>query len=225
MTGNEVDVDDDDNDDDGFLAASALLSADDPGAAERKQKRNDYWSGDDGDGRGRRDDFDGRPRQQQQKRNDYWSYDDGDGRGRRDDFDGRPRHCRRLCCRRRVIGTTAISAMITAGGKETSVWWSMHRGRGNSLAQTTSGPRVSNSHIRYYRVSDSRGSVNGGRGRRRRSRGGRKEKARKERRLLSSAVPSPPTKTVRVRPPPGQTCRTLPMILKGAFWRHSARGA
>ena len=91
MTGNEVDVDDDDNDDDGFLAASALLSADDPGAAERKQKRNDYWSGDDGDGRGRRDDFDGRPRQQQQKRNDYWSCDDGDGRGRRDDFDGRPR--------------------------------------------------------------------------------------------------------------------------------------
>ena len=83
-----------------------------------------------------------------------------------------------------------------------SAWWSMHRGRGNSLVQTTSRPRVSDSHIGYYRVSDSRGSVNGGRGRRRRSRGGRKEKARKERRLLSSAVPSPPAKTVRVRPAP-----------------------
>jgi hypothetical protein len=35
--------------------------------------------------------------------------------------------------------------------------------------------------------------------RRRRNRGGRKEKARKERRLLSTAVPSPLTKTVTPR--------------------------
>ena len=44
-------------------------------------------------------------------------------------------------------------------------------------------------------------------GRRRRKRGGRKERARKERRLHPPSVPSSPTKTVRVRPTPRPNLR------------------
>ena len=59
--------------DEGLAVGAAVVGFDEELAVQ--QKWNNYWSGDDGDGRGRRDDFNGRLRQQQQKRNDLQDID------------------------------------------------------------------------------------------------------------------------------------------------------
>ena len=120
------------------------------------------------------------------------------------------RRYRRLCCRRHVTGTAAISTTITAGGMRSARGGRRIADVGTHLHKRRAG------HASLIPTSAAAGEES--------EVGGRKRQGSK-RGFFLQPFPLLPQKPCKSNPPPGQTCRTLPMILKGAFWRHFSRGA